>query len=418
MAAEVPEFRLDPAGSDHHGEAARLREAGPVVRVILPGEVRVFAITRHAELEAFIKDPRVSASYRNWSAWKDGQVTPDWPLYGMVAVDNMFTADGDHHRRLRRPVTRVLTARKVEAMRPAIAGIATGLLDELPGRAGPDGVVELRQHYAYPLPMTVVSGLVMGMPREWWPQLRALVEGLFRTDGTAEEAAAIERDRVRLLGDLIALRTGDPGDDLTSDLIRDRRDHPEPMTDTELADTLWIMLTAGHETTLSLITNAVRAVLTHRAQRDLAGGWGDAAWSALIEEVLRWDTPVGNLMAGYVTEDIDIAGTTIPAGEAVLAAYSAAGRDPAHYGPDAGLLDVTRAQNGHLAFGAGSHSCPGALLARTEARVALPALFGRYPELALAVGPDEVRPVPSFFTNSAWALPVRLAPGPGAASSD
>jgi cytochrome P450 len=232
---ELPEIRLDPTGSDHHGEAARMREAGPVVRVVLPGEVHVFAVTRHAELEAFAKDPRVSANYRNWNAWKNGQITSDWPLFGMVVVDNMFTADGAHHRRLRRPVSRVLTARKVEAMRPEISGIAARLLEELPARAE-GGVVDLRQSYAYPLPMAVVSGLVMGMPQDWWPQLRALVEGLFRTDRTPDEAAAAERDRTRLLGELIMLRTEQPGDDLTSDLIKDRRDSPEPMTDIELAD--------------------------------------------------------------------------------------------------------------------------------------------------------------------------------------
>ena len=405
---EVPEIRLDPTGSDHHGEAARMRDAGPVVRVILPGDVRVFAVTRHAELEAFVKDPRVSASYRNWNAWRNGQITPDWPLFGMVVVDNMFTADGDHHRRLRRPVSRVLTARKVEAMRPEIAGIAARLLEELPGHAGPDGVVDLRQHYAVPLPMTVVSGLVMGMPQDWWPQLRELVDGLFRTDRTPEQAAAAERDRIQLLHDLIALRTEHPGDDLTSDLIKDRRDNPEPMTDTELADTMWIMLTAGHQTTVDLITNGVQAMLTYPWQRQLTYGWDDKAWSAAVEEVLRWDPPVGNLMAGYPTEDIEIGGVTIPAGEAVLAAYSAANRDPAHHGPDAHLFDTARQQKGHLAFSAGPHACPGALLAKMEARVALPYLFNRYPQLTLAV--KEPAPVPSFFSNSASALPVHLTP--------
>lgn len=406
--SELPEVRLDPTGSDHHGEAAELRRLGPVVRVILPGEVRVLAVTRHAELEAFVKDPRVSANYRNWGLWQDGQITPDWPLYGMVAVDNMFTADGDHHRHLRLPVSRVLTARKVEAMRPEIVGLAARLLEELPEQAGTDGVVDLRQHYAYPLPMAVVSGLVMGMPEDQWPQLRKLVESIFRTDTSPQEAAATERDRVELLNNLIDMRTRQPGDDLTSELIRDRNQNPDPMTDTELADTLWIMLTAGHETTMSLITNAIRAILTHRWEPELVADWGDEAWSMAIDEVLRWDSPIGNLMAGYPTEDIDIGGVTIPAGEAVLAAYSAANRDPAHHGPDADEFQVTREPKGHLAFSAGPHVCPGALLAKTEARVAVPSLFACYPRMALVV--KELMPVASFFSNSAAALPVRLTP--------
>jgi cytochrome P450 len=414
--AEVPEIRLDPSGSDHHGEAARMRDAGPVVRVILPGEVRVYAVTRHSELEAFIKDPRVSASYRNWTAWQNGQITPDWPLFGMVVVDNMFTADGDNHRRLRRPVSRVLTARKVDAMRPEIAGLAARLLEELPGQAGPDGVVDLRQHYAVSLPMAVVSGLVMGLPPDLWPQLRELVDGLFRTDRTPEEAAAAEQERLELLRNLITLRTEHPGEDLTSDLIKDRRDNPEPMTDTELADTMWIMLTAGHQTTVDLLTNTMRVMLTRRGKPRLAEGWDDEAWSTVVEEVLRWDAPVGNLMAGYSTEDIEIGGVTIPAGEAVLGAYSAANRDPRHHGGDADLFDSTRKQQGHLAFSAGAHSCPGALLAKMQARVALPYLFARYPRVTLAV--DQLEPVPSFFSNSARALPVWLAPAAKAADGE
>lgn len=407
---EVPEFRLDPTGSDHHGEAARMRDAGPVVRVVLPGEVRAYGVTRHAELEALLRDPRVSASYRNWRLWRDGLITPEWPLFGMFCVDNMFTADGSYHRRLRSPVQRVLTGRKVEAMRPRVTEIAGSLLDELPGHAGPDGAVDLKQHYAVPLPMAVVSGQVMGMPQDWWPQLRALVENLFRTDTSPEEAAATERERVALLKELIKLRTDQPGDDLTSDLIRDRRKTADPMSDIELADTIWIMLTAGHETTVSLITNTIRALLTHPRQRRNLGTTPDGNWDYVIEEVLRWDPPVGTLAAGYTTEDIDIGGVTIPAGECVLACYSAANRDPAQHGPDAHQFNIARTHADHLAFAAGPHVCPGGLLAKMEATVAVRALLTRYPRLKLAVRPSEIEPVQSFFTNSAARLPVYLAP--------
>lgn len=405
-AAQIPVVRLDPAGADHHLEAAELRRLGPVVRVILPGDIQAWAVTRHEPLAALVRDPRVSKNYRNWTAYAGGHIPPDWPLIGMLKVDNMVTADGAEHRRLRQLVTTTLTQRRVQAMRPRITEIAGSLLDQLPGHAGPGCVVDLRRHYAYPLPMTVLCDLVMGVPRDWWPRLRELVDSVFRTDTTADEAAATERDRVHLLKDLIALRTGETGDDLTSALIAARRDDPGALSDVELADTLWLMLTAGHETTLSLITNAVRALLTDPDQRAIAVAGDEQTFAAVVEETLRWDAPIGNFMARYPTEDIEIAGVTIPAGEAVLAPYSAVGRDPAQHGGAADRFDITRDQRKNLAFSDGPHLCPGAPLARLEASIALSLLFARYPGLTLAIAPGELVPVPSLFSNSVRALPV------------
>jgi cytochrome P450 len=170
------------------------------------------------------------------------------------------------------------------------------------------------------------------------------------------------------------------------------------------------MVTAGHETTLSLIVNAVRALLTHPDQRALALTGDHTTWEAVTEETLRWDAPIGNFMARYPLDDIQIAGVTIPAGDAILAPYSAVGRDTAQHGPHAERFDVTRRHDRHLAFGGGPHVCLGAPLARLEAAVALPALFGHYPDLSLAVPPSALVPVPSLFSNSVQSLPVSLTP--------
>jgi cytochrome P450 len=412
---EVPEIRLNPRGEDRHGEAARLRDAGPVVRIELPGGVWAYAITRHAELESLFRDPQLSASYRNWTAWRNKQITSAWPLWQMTVVNNMFTADGDHHRRLRRPVQRVLTGRKVGAMRPRITKIAKSLLEELPSHASPDGTVDLKQHYAVALPMAVVAGQLMGVPEEWQPDLQELVQTVFSSSTTPEEAAAAEGNRIAFLEKLVALRTREPDESLTADLIRDRRTAEDPMSDTELGDTAWIMLTAGWQTTTDLIANAALALLTHPQQRrDLGTGRGltttNGTWDDVVEETLRWDPPVSMLTAGYTTGDVTIGGTTIPEGEAVYAAYSAAGRDPRQHGPTAGIFDVTRGQRPNLAFADGMHRCVGAPLAIAEALEALPALFAHYPALRLAVRPDEIRPAETFYTNSVTALPVHLTP--------
>ncbi|WP_007024022.1 cytochrome P450 family protein [Saccharomonospora iraqiensis] len=404
---EVPVVRLDPTGSDHHGEAARMREAGPVIRAILPGEVTVWAVTRHDLLADLLTDSRVSKDWRNWSAIRRGEISDDWPLIGMVKVTNMVTSDGATHQRLRRPVTKTFTRGRVERMRPDIERIVHGLLDDLPNHAAADGSVDLRQHYAYPVPMNVICELV-GVPEPWRPRLRELVDSIFRTDTTPEEVVRTQTDRQRMLKDLVELRTRESGEDLTSALIATREQDAESFTDEELTDTIWLLLTAGHETTLSLLVNGVRALLTHPEQLEAAREGGEQKWSEVIEEVLRWDAPIGNFMARYPLEDITIAGVTIPEGEAIIAPYSGVGRDPEQHGADADRFDSEREQQRHLAFGGGPHICLGAHLARMEAQVALPALFERYPNLKPAADIDTLVPVPSFFSNSASTFPVHL----------
>jgi cytochrome P450 len=131
----------------------------------------------------------------------------------------------------------------------------------------------------------------------------------------------------------------------------------------------------------------------------------------VVEETLRQQAPVPNVPLRFAVEDIDVAGgVTLRTGEAIVGCYAAAGRDPLVHGPDADLFDVTRETKAHLAFSHGVHHCIGAPLARLEAAVALPALFGRFPDLALAAEPGTLRQLESFMTNGYQHLPVRLAP--------
>ncbi|WP_406690862.1 cytochrome P450 [Saccharopolyspora sp. ID03-671] len=397
--SEVPLIELDPLAADHHGEAARMRAAGTVVRVLLPGGVRAWAVTEHTALAELVADPRVSKDWRNWTAVREGEIADDWPLIGMVKVTNMVTADGAEHQRLRRLVTRDFTRGRVEDLRPRVRDVIAGLLDDLP-RQATDDVVDLRPHFAYPVPMHVICELV-GVPVEWRAELRALVDSLFRTDTTPEEVLATQRDRHRLLNDVVELRRESPGEDLTSALLL--AGESDALSTEELVDTLWLLLTAGHETTLSLILNTTRALLTHPDQLELARA---GAWAEAVEETLRWDAPIGNFPARYPLEDITIAGVTIPRGEAIIAPYSGVGRDPEHHGTGAGVFDLTRVPERHLAFGGGPHFCLGAHLARLEAVEAVSALFARYPSLTLAE--DALLPVPSLFSNSVQRLPVHL----------
>src|SRR5436853_3845466 len=142
--AELPVIHLDPMGTDHHGEAARMRELGPVVRVILPGDVAVYAVTSHELVAQLVTNPLVSKDWRNWSKIRSGEVGDSWPLIGMIKVTNMVTSDGDTHLRLRRPVTRTFTRGRVEDLRPRLESNVSALLDALPSHAAADGVVDLR----------------------------------------------------------------------------------------------------------------------------------------------------------------------------------------------------------------------------------------------------------------------------------
>lgn len=406
VTAKVPVIHLDPMGTDHHGEAARMRELGPVVRVILPGDVQVWAVTSHELVASLVTNPLVSKDWRNWSKIQSGEITDEWPLVGMIKVTNMVTADADAHQRLRRPVTRTFTRGRVEELRPRLNDIVTALLNDLPAHAS-DGVADVRQHFAYPVPMQMICEL-FAVPVEWRPRLRELVDSIFRTNTTAEEVVATQRERHEMLNRLVELRRTERGNDLTSALIDLGEQGEDVLTQEELIDTIWLFLTAGHETTLGLIVNGIRALLAHPKQLELAKAGDAATWSAVVEETLRWDAPIGNFPARYPLADIEIAGVPIAKGDAILAPYSGVGRDETHHGEHANEFDITRPPTKHIAFGGGPHICLGAHLARLEANVALPAFFARHPDASLAVDPSELIPVPSFFSNSAAALPVRL----------
>lgn len=399
--------RMDPAGGCPHADNARLLAEGAVASVVLPGDVAGMAVLGHDALKEFLAHPDVAKGAEHFTALRDGEIPDGWPLKTFATVQGMTTADDANHRRLRSLVSKAFTARRVEELRPRIETVTAQLLDGLEeaARAG-DGVADLRRHFALPLPMGVICEL-LGVDAEHQDRLHHLSNQVVSTSIGPEEAVAANRELVAVLGTVAATRMESPGDDLTSALIAAREEDGDRLSQHELIGTLLLMIIAGHETTLNLITNAVRALCAHRDQLELVQS-GKASWSDVVEETLRWDSPVSFFPFRYPTRDLTLDGTVIPKGTPVLAGYSAAGRDKAAHGPDADRFDITRSGGArHLSLGHGPHYCLGSPLARMEATIALERLFTRFPELDLAMAESDLPRHASFVGNSVQELPVR-----------
>ncbi|MGV9663802.1 cytochrome P450 family protein [Nocardia niigatensis] len=391
---------------DLAGETTRLREAGAITRIDLLG-APAWTITDHTIARQLLTDTRLVKDINAWKLWRDGVVTRQWPLIGMIdAGRSMFTVDGPEHRRLRIKTTQALTPRRLEALRPTVERLTKELLDDL-DEAGRDGAaVDLKQVVAYPLPMRVISEL-MGVPRADHPMLLDWYKKFFSMVTPQDERLQIIEDMDVYFTEMVRRKTAEPGDDLTSALIL-ADEGGELLTEEEVIGNLKALVAAGHETTVSLILNAVRALLTRPEQLARVRS-GEVEWKQVIEETLRWDGPVTHLLMRFATEDITVGGTVIEQGEGVVMSYRAIGRDTAVFGEDADEFDITRpSAHRNISFGYGPHICPGAALARLEAGIALPALFDRFPDLRLATPAEEIVNLPVMTQNDIAAMPIHL----------
>ncbi|MEU5306878.1 cytochrome P450 [Streptomyces noursei] len=404
---------LDPTGRDLHGEAARLRAEGPAVEVELPGGVQAWSVTRYEVIKHMLtgrllsKDPR-----RHWPAWINGEIPPDWPMIVWVGLESMFTAHGADHVRLRKLVTKEFTRSRVEDIRPGIERITADLLDAMVAlgageRGTPGGPVDLRRTFADPLPTRVICDL-FGVPEDARHEMHRALGTALATAATPQQAARNAADLHAVITALVSVKREHPGGDLTSALIAARDDGDgSRLTEAELVSTLIVLIGGGSETAVNLITNATAALLTHPEQLALVLE-GYFSWNDVIEETLRAEPPIVHQPLYFATADIELSGVKIRRGDAVLVGFGAAGRDPAVHGVHADRFDITRPDKNHLAFGHGMHFCIGAHLARLEAGIALPALFGRFPDMTLAMPPEGIQQQESFIANGHSSLPVLL----------
>jgi cytochrome P450 len=396
--------------ADPHALYTTLREVRPVTRARTPLGLSVWLVTRYDDARAALADPRLSKDSTRFATVLERQEVPPERrvVFAQELAQHMLSSDPPDHTRLRRLVNRAFTMRAIAGMRPRIEQIAAGLADDM--AAGP-AEVDLLDTFAFPLPMSVICEL-LGVPGADRTPFRSWSNTLL-SDGPPAERTAAALAMAEYLAGLVADKRAHPGEDMLSAIVAAAEDADRLSAD-EVVAMAFLLLVAGHETTVNLIGNGVLALLRHpdrlaelRADPDLT--------PRAVEEFLRFDGPVDLATFRHTIEPVEIGGTAIPAGEVVLVALASANRDADHF-PDADELDLRR-DPGHLAFGFGIHHCLGAPLARLEGEVAFRTLLARFPDLALAADPAELGWRSSTLIRGLTRLPVRLRATEGAASS-
>ncbi|MEJ8646010.1 cytochrome P450 [Streptomyces sp. MS1.HAVA.3] len=381
----------------------RLREDGPVRRVVIAGGLDAWIVTRYEDGLEALSDPRLSSDVRDASDTRLLAQLPDRERESMLS--NMLRSDPPDHTRLRRLVSKAFTARRVAEMRPRIEALTDQLLDKVV----PAGRADLVADFALPLPVTVISEL-LGVPVDDRHDFQRWTDRMIMRGAEPPDPAVVNEAWQHMrayVTELIRAKRAHPGDDLLSGLIT-ARDEEQRLTEDELIAMVFLLLAAGYITTVNLIAGGIAMLLAHPGQLELLRSDPELLAGA-IEEFLRYDGPVSPGIARFAREDVEIAGVAIPRGATVLIASAIADRDPARF-PDPDRLDVTRQDNAHLAFGHGIHYCLGAPLARLEGHIAIGAALRRLPGIALAVAPDEIRWRPGGLRGP-LSLPVTFTPG-------
>lgn len=375
-----------------HPTYATLRSQGPICRVTLPDGREGWLVTQYENVRQVLQDhDRFSNRSLLGQAVEMPEVTPEGRAVIGLFSDIMLGVDPPEHARLREPVGKAFTPRLVQSLRPYIAGLAEELLDAVEARATRDGdrTMDLISDYAFLIPMSVIMQL-LGIPAVDREDMSRWCGALATFDGSVANAEKIgpEIDEfIQYVKALLEHKRTAPARDLISAMVAGGAGE-EPLSEEELVPMVFVLVFAGHETTTHLIGNGMLALLSERSQLDKLKA-DPSLLDRAIEELLRYDSSVTIPKQRLAVTDVEIGGMTIKAGDPVLAVITSANRDEQRFeAPD--TLDISRANNRHLAFGRGIHTCPGAPLARMEAAIAIETLLRRMPDLSLAVSPEQL----------------------------
>lgn len=390
-----PLHLFDPAFRAHpYPFYAKMRRDQPLCQVEPGG---LWAVTRHQDVLFVLKHPELFSSQGFRAAWE-----PEWLGYNPVAR-SILAMDGAPHAKLRALVTRAFGARALARLEPRVRELAS----ELASALGKAGEVDFIAAFALPLPAYVIADL-LGLPRSLWTRFKQWADDVASVTPVPENPAQVLRVRATIaemtgyFTTVIAERRQAPIDDFLSDLIRAEVDG-QSLSDEEIVSFAAVLLLGGFDTTTYLLGNAVR-VLAERPELVRALRADSSKLAAFIEEVLRYDAPVHGLPR-IATQQVELAGGTIPRGAMVLALLGSANRDEQVF-PNADQFEPQRGEPG-IPFGFGVHACLGAALVRLEARLSLAALLAQA-ERFVCPPPTELVWNRSLTVRGPVAMPVRL----------
>jgi cytochrome P450 len=414
---------FDPGAKPHlYTIYSQLREHDPVGRVPMPNGQTLWIVTRYDDGLAILRDhqrfgndpgnvysqEQLEAMYGQLLAHLSDEQIGRVKQVDEAISRQLLGVDPPDHTRLRKLVSRSFTPKYVDALRPRVQAIADELLDQMAERvAAGEQVTDLIESYAFPLPLTVIAEM-LGIPMDMRESFKVWSNAAVTFDPTKPGDMELN-DRlfefVEYLRQLIAEKRERPGDDLLSGLVQVGEDG-DRLSEPELLAMAFLLIVAGHETTVNLIGNAMLLFFEHPDQMEKLAADPELARGA-VEEVLRHTGPVEHSLSRWVREDVVVAGHPIPAGDQVMVVLASANRDPAHF-PDPDRFDITREPGRHLAFGMGIHACLGAPLARIEGQIALNSLLARFPNIRLAAPRESLQWRSGSLIRGVVALPVDL----------
>lgn len=390
-----------PYKADPYPLYERMREAGPVHRVLFPSGVRAWLVTGYEAAHAALGDDRLGKNHdRGNDRWRARASIMPEPQHSQLQV-HLLHQDPPRHTGMRRLVTDAFTPRRVEELRPRFQELADRLVDALPESGPADLVTGFAAHF----PFRVLAE-VIGLPpeladrfdRDWGK----VVQPVGPTDPGRPRYEARLKGLQGYIADVVTHKREHGDDGLLSRLVM-ANDRGE-LSPEELDSMIFQLLVAGQEPVTNQITTALIALFRHPDQLARLREHPDLLPRA-VEELLRHDSAFELTTWRFFDQDSDLHGTRVPAGDSVIVSLCAANRDPRRF-PDPDTLDLDRSPNPHLAFGHGIHFCPGAALARAELRIALGTLLARLPGLRLAVRNEDIEWTPAVLGRGAHHLPV------------
>lgn len=398
--AEAPPAALFTAGyyQDPYPTLAWLRERDPVHEFRFPvGGVRMWLVTRYDDVRAVLADSRFSSEGGTWGnrEFREAGLVSG---AGSVLERAVTVVDPPAHTRLRRLAMSAFTTRRIEQWR----GLLTGLVDRTLDRCAALGAFDVMDDFAGVVSAEML-GAILGLRIDRHRDLVDALTKAFPSDPALMDQVPAGFARIcEYAAELVAEKRRTPADDLTSALV-EASDGGDRLDERELVAMVAAMIMAGSDTVRAFLGNAVLALLDHPDQRAALVAGADTATA--VEELLRYEGALTTALFRVTTEEVDLAGTRLPAGAPVIAGLLAANRDPARFA-DPGRLDLARTGPRHVGFGHGLHNCLGAALARLEIGLSVTALFRRFPGLRLATGRSEVRYIENWAMRRLTALPV------------